>query len=165
MKNKIYIAFVIALQATSIAAMDGCCDQKGLESTAKRYALSIENSEQINANGIARDLQFLSPEAIKGKNFEKYMQKDSFEVIARQAITEPQQQAAKVFTQAFEFVKNDELLKVQLCILLDRIIINLRPSIPINIYTHPMLQSLAENPSFKFKNMLLPSLVSDLTGD
>ena len=165
MKNKIYIAFVIALQATNIAAMDNCCDYKCLESTVKRYVLSIENSEQISANGITRDLQFLSPEATQSKNFEKYVQKNSFEAIARQAFSEPQQQAVKVFTEALNFVGNDGLLKAQLCILLDRIIISLRPSIPINIYTHPMLKSFAESPSFKLQKMLLPSLVVDPHGD
>jgi hypothetical protein len=164
MKNKIYIAFVIALQATNIAAMDGCCDQKCLESTAKRYALTIENSEQISANGIARDLQFLSPEAVKDISFAKYIQTDSFETIARQAITEPQQQAVKIFTQALEFVENNDLLKAQLCILLDRVIINLRPSIPINIYTHPMLKSFTETPAFKLQKMLIPSLAVDPNG-
>jgi len=163
MKNKIYIAFVIALQATSIAATDDCCDQRCLESTAKRYALTIENSEQISAKGIARDLQFFSPEAIQSKSFAKYVQKDSFEAIAGQAITEPQRQVVEVFTEALKSVENNDLLKAQLCILLDRIIINLRPSTPIN-YSHPMLKSFMNSPSVKLQKMLLPSLVVDPNG-
>jgi hypothetical protein len=138
MKNKLVIGFIIALQAT-----------------AKRYALSIKNSEEINPKGIVKDLQFLSPEAIKSISFAKYMQENSFEVIARCAITKHQQQAVKIFTQEFKFVKTDDLLKAQLCMLLDKIIINLRPS--INISANPVLKNLTENPSFKFQKMLLPS--------
>jgi hypothetical protein len=160
-KNKIFIAFIIILQASHIAAMDSRCDHKALKSTAIRYALCIENSEQISAKGITRDLQFLSPEAIKDINFAKYIQMDSFEAIAIQAISEPQQQAVKIFTEAFESVKNDDLLTAQLCILLDRVLINLRPSIPSNIYTHPMLKSFTQSPSFKLQKMLLPSLVGE----
>ncbi len=147
MKNKLLIGFIITLQAMGISAMDGC-DHIGLESTAKRYALCIENSKEINPKGIIKDLQFLSPEALRSTNFAKYMQESSFDVIARQAITMHQQQAVKVFTQEFESVKADELLKDQLCILLDKILINLRPPIPINIHTNPILKSLKDNPSF-----------------
>lgn len=163
MKNKLVIGFIIAIQAMGISAMDGCCDHKCLESTAKRYALSIENSEEINPKGIVKDLQFLSPEAIKSTSFAKYMQENSFEVIARCAITKHQQQAVKVFMQKFEFVKTDDLLKTQLCILLDKIFINLRPSIHINISANPVLKNLTENPSFKFQKILLPSLVDEPT--
>ncbi len=161
MKNKLLIGFIIALQAASISAMDGCCDHKGLESTAKRYALCIENSQDINPKGIVRDLQFLSPEAIGSPSFAKYMQESSFEAIAKQAITAHQQQAVKIFTQEFEFVKADQLLKAQFCILLDRIIINLRPPIPINIHTNPFLKSFMDNPSIKLHKLLLPSLVEE----
>lgn len=166
MKNKLlYIGFVIALQATHVIAMDGCCDHKSLESTAKRYALSISSNEKVNAKGIDKDLQFLSPGATNSPIFEKYMQENSFEIIARQAITKHQEQAVKIFRQEFESIKTDDLLKLQLCLLLDKVIVNLRPSIPINVYTHPMLKPFTENPSFKFQKMLSPSLISEPTSD
>jgi hypothetical protein len=160
MKNKLLIGFIIALQAASIFAMDGC-DHISLESTAERYASCIVNSKEINPKGIVKDLQFLSPEALRSTNFAKYMQESSFKAIAGQAITPHQKRAVKIFTQEFESVKADELLKAQLCILLDKILINLRPPIPINIYTNPILKSLANNPSFKFPKMLLPSFVDE----
>ena len=163
MKNKLFIGCIIALQATGISAMDGCCDHKSLESTAKRYALSVENSEEINPKGILKDLQFLSSDAIKNTSFSKYTQENSFEVIARYALTQHQKQAVEAFTQEFESIKNDDLLKTQFCMLLDKIIINLRPSVHINISTHPVLKNLTENPSFKFQKMLLPSLADKPT--
>lgn len=49
MKNKLVIGIIIVIQATGISAMDGCCDYKYLESIAKRYALSIENSGKLAA--------------------------------------------------------------------------------------------------------------------
>lgn len=164
MKNKLlYIGFVIALQATRVVAMDGCCDHKSLVSTSKRYALSIANSEEVNAEGISKDLQFLSPDAINSQNFAKYMQENSFDIIAKQATTKHQEQAVKIFRQEFESIKTDDLLKLQLCLLLDKVIVNLRPSIPINVYTHPILKPFKENPSLKFQSMLLPSLIDDPT--
>lgn len=161
MKNKLLISFIIALQASGISAMDGCCDHKGLESTAQRYTLCIGNSEEINPQSIVKDLQFLSPEAIKSPSFAKYVQENSFELIAKYAITKHQQQAVRIFTQEFEFVKTDDLLRTQLCMLLHKIITNLTPPTNIDISAHPMLKSFADSPSVKLSKMLLPSFVDE----
>lgn len=166
MKNKLlYISFVIALQMTRVIAMEGCCDYKSLETTAKRYALSISNNEKVNAKGIGKDLQFLSPEAINSPLFKKYRQENSFELIARQATTEYQEQTVKIFRQAFESIKTDVLLKLELCLLLDKILVNLMPDIPINVHKYPILKPFTESPSFKFPKMLLPSLIGEPTND
>lgn len=162
MKIKLLIGFIIALQVADISAVDGCCDHRNLESTAVRYALCIEDSKEINPSGINKDLQFLSPEAITNPNFKKYMQTDSFEVIAKYAITKPQQQAVNIFRLEFKSAKTEDLLKkAQLCMLLDKIIIKLRPSINIDLSANPVLKSLADSPSFNLSKMLLPSLVEE----
>ncbi len=161
MKNKfLYIAFGVVLQIAGVDAMDGCCDHKGLESTARRYALSISNAEKIDTKGILNDLQFLSPEAVRSSVFSKYTLDDSFEAITRQAVTADQKHAVEIFSREFDSIKTNSLLRAQFCMLLDRIIINLRPSIPINIRTHPALQGLAKNPFFSSQKMLLPLLIS-----
>jgi hypothetical protein len=131
---------------------------KYLESTAKKYAICSENSQEINPKGIVKDLHFLSPEAVRSASFSKYMQENSFEVIARYAYTQHQQAIVMIFTQAFQFVKADVLLNAQLCMLLDKVLINLRPSINIDLSAHPALKSFADSPSFKCQKMLLPSL-------
>lgn len=163
MKNKLLcIGFVIALQTTSVTAMDGCYDQRNLESTAKRYTLTIKDGGKINEQGIVNDLQFLSPDALSNPNFSNYVREDSFQTIASQATTENQQQVVETFAKALEFenVKTDLLLKTQLSILLHRIIENLRPSYPSSIYDNPMLKSLTENSvSKKCGKMLLPGLI------
>ena len=65
MKNRIlYVAFLIGFQVAEVVTMD-CCDHKGLESVARRYALSIANGEEINAKGIVKDLHFLTLEENK----------------------------------------------------------------------------------------------------
>ncbi|MBA3283629.1 MAG: hypothetical protein H0U27_01035 [Nitrosopumilus sp.] len=160
MKNKLLIGFIITLHAASISAMDGC-DHVGLESAVQRYTLCIKNSKEIDPKSIDRDLQFLSPEALKSTDFAKYAEVNSFELIARYAFTKHQQQAVKIFAEEFESVKTDDLLRGQLCMLLDKIIINLRPSINIDISANPVLKSFMENPSFKFPKMLSPSLVDE----
>jgi hypothetical protein len=159
MKNKLLFvaAFAVATQAV-VMAMDGCCDHRSLESTAKRYASSITNGEKIDPNGIVRDLQFLSPKAIEDASFAKYKQGNSFDVIGKQAITEHQRQAVQVFGQKFATI-TDALLKIQFCVLLDRIIINLRPSVSVNIRTHPALKALSTNPSLTYQKLLLPFFV------
>lgn len=158
MKNKLLlIIFVISLHMVSIAAMDGCCDHQNLESLAKSYAA---NADKISSDGIERDLSFLSPAVLQNASFARYMEENSFEMIAKQAITEPQKRVVEVFTQALKSIKTDPLLKIQLCLLLDRIIINLRPSISINICQNPVLQDLLNNPSVKLHKLLLSPLVS-----
>jgi hypothetical protein len=159
MKSKflVGVVFAVATQAV-VVAMDGCCDHRSLESAAKRYALSIANGEDIDSNGIVKDLQFLSPKAIEDKSFARYKQENSFDVIKKQAITERQRQAVQIFGQKFETI-TDALLKIQFCALLDRIIMNLRPSVSINIRTHPALKALSTNPSLTSQKLLLPFFV------
>lgn len=159
MKLKLLISLIIALQTAGVSAADGCCDHRSLESTARRYALCIENSKEINPDGIDQDLRFLSPQAITNPNFEKYMQTDSFEVIAKYALTESQRQAVNVFRLGYKYAEEDLLKKAQLCMLLDKVIINLRPSINIDFSMNPVLKGLANSPSFNLSKMLLPSLV------
>lgn len=162
MKNKLFISFAIVFQTIDIAAMDSCCDNKGLESTAIRYARCIQNSEEINPNSIVKDLQFLSPDAMRSTNFAQYTQDNSFDDVANHAITTTQKQAVKLFMQGLENIKTNDLLKAQLCMLLDKIIIHLRPSIQTNMFlTSPMLKRLMESPSLKFDKMLVPTLLDN----
>lgn len=160
MKNILLIGSFIISQNISIAAMESCCDNKGLESTAIRYARCIQNSEEINPGVIINDLQFLSPAAMNNTSFAQYTQNNSFDEVAKHAITVTQKQAVKLFTEGLEDVKTNDLLKAQFCMLLDKIIIHLKPSIQINtLLTNPMLKSLMEAPSLKFDKMLIPTLV------
>lgn len=165
MKNRIlYVAFLIGFQVAEVVTMD-CCDHKGLESVARRYALSIANGEEINAKGIVKDLQFLSPDAMMNSVFSKYFQEDSFDTIAAQAVNEQQKKAVEIFSQGLASEKLAEpLIKVQFCMLLDKIIINLRLSIRINVQTHPALQTLTSNPSVLLQKMLMPSLIGPIDG-
>lgn len=159
MRNILLIGSVFISQTISVTAMESCCDNKGLESTAIRYARCINNSEEINPLTIINDLQFLSPAAMKSTLFAQYTQNNSFDVVATHAITVTQKQAVKLFTEGFEHIKSNDLLKAQFCMLLDKIIIHLKPSIQINtLLTNPMLKSLMETSSLKFDKMLVPSL-------
>ncbi|MBE6446996.1 MAG: hypothetical protein E7015_00695 [Alphaproteobacteria bacterium] len=163
MKNKVlHVVFLVGFQMAEVLAMD-CCDRKRLESIARRYALSVTDGEKINADGIIKDLQFLSPDAMKNPVFSKYLREDSFDTIAAQAVNEQQKKVVEIFSQKFasdEFT--DPLIKAQFCMLLDKIVTNLRPSIHINVQTHPALQVLTSNPSVLFQKMLMPSLVGPI---
>ncbi|MGV8964595.1 MAG: hypothetical protein ACOH2V_14605 [Candidatus Saccharimonadaceae bacterium] len=96
---------------------------------------------------------------MKSTLFAQYTQNNSFDVVAMHAITVTQKQAVKLFTEGFEHIKSNDLLKAQFCMLLDKIIIHLKPSIQINtLLTNPMLKSLMEASSLKFDKMLVPNL-------
>ena len=120
------------------------------------------DGDQINEQGIVKNLQFLSPAALDNPNFEKYTRANSLVVISQQAITEPQKQVVSSFTKAFkgDNIKNDLLLKTQLTMLLDKVIVDLKPSLPLNIYDNPLFKSFKENSLFKCQKMMLPLLTS-----
>lgn len=163
MKNILLcISFSIALLITSGFTMDSCCDQRNLESTAKRYALTIIDGGQINELGIIKDLQFLSPAALGNSNFAKYVNEDSFAIISKQATTDLQKQVVSSFTKALnaDNIKNDALLKIQLFMLLDKVIVDLEPLLPPSVYDNLQFKSFAENSLSKYQGMMLSLLTS-----
>ena len=87
--------------------------------------------------------------------------KDAFENIRAQVVNEEQKKAVEAFASKFDELKNDDLMRSQFCILLERIIIKLRSSISIDVRTYPVLKALSSNPSFTLNKMLLPSIMGE----
>ena len=152
---------LVFIQQYSVNAMDNCCDYKWLEATAKRYALSIINKGRIDPDGIERDLQFCTLDIIKDERFNKYLQQEAFENIRAQVVNKEQKEALEAFASKFDKLKDNDLMRLQFCMLLERIIIKLRSSISIDIKTHPVLKALSSNPSFTLNKMLLPSIMGE----
>ncbi len=160
MKN--VVLFLVGLMQIDVIAMvSDCCDYKGLESTARRYALTILDKKEINPDGIERDLQFFSQNIPDQSEFRKYLAEDAFGLICSQAINENQKKIVKIFSSKFDMFKENNLLRAQFCALLDRIIGKLSSPVPINIKTHPFLKNLTNNPSFTLQKLLLPTFVGE----
>lgn len=159
---KSIVLFLVGLMQIDVIAMvNECCDYKGLESTARRYALTILDKKEINPDGIERDLQFFSQNIFNQSEFRKYLAEDAFGLICNQAINENQKKIVEIFSSKFDMFKKNDLLRAQFCALLERVVDKLSSPIRINVKTHPFLKNLTTNPSFTLQKLLLPTFVGE----